>query len=51
MMIYQEKIAPPLPALTDDEQMKIIRKSIADEDRWVKSFIDQLAGIVRDLKH
>ena len=50
MMVYREKIAPPLNPLTDDEQMKIIRKSIADEDSWVKSFIDSLAGDVRDLK-
>jgi hypothetical protein len=50
MMVYQERIAPPLTPLTDDEQMKIIRKSVADEDRWVKTFIDRLAGVVRDLK-
>jgi hypothetical protein len=52
MMIYQEKIAPPLPIrLTDDEQMKVIAEAVAEEDRWVKDFIDRLAGLVRDLKH
>jgi hypothetical protein len=49
MIVYQEKVAPPLAPLTDDEQMVLLRKSIADEDRWVKSFIDRLAGVVRDL--
>jgi hypothetical protein len=56
MMIYRVKIAPPLVPLSDeqqanDEQMKIIGNSIADEDRWVKNFIDRLAGVVQDLKH
>ena len=52
MMIYQEKIAPPLPIrLTDDEQIKVIAEALAEEDRWVKDFIDRLAGLVRDLKH
>jgi hypothetical protein len=52
MMIYQEKIArPPAPLTADEEQMKLIAEAIADEDRWVKNFIDRLAGVVRDLKH
>jgi hypothetical protein len=56
MMVYLEKIAPPLVPLTDeeqanDEQMKILVNSLANEDRWVKSFVDRLAGAVRDLKH
>jgi hypothetical protein len=52
MMIYQEKIAPPLPIrLTDDEQIKVIAEAVAEEDRWVKDFIDRLAGLVRDLRH
>jgi hypothetical protein len=52
MMIYQEKIAPPLPIpLTDGEQMKVIAQAVASEDRWVKDFIGRLAGVVRDLKH
>jgi hypothetical protein len=48
MMVYQEKIAPPLP-LADEGQTKIRLKATADEDRWVKNFIDRLAGVVRDL--
>jgi hypothetical protein len=51
MMFYQEKIAPRVAPLTDDEQIKLITESIADEDRWVKNFIDRLAGVVRDLKN
>ncbi len=51
MRIYQEKIAPPLAPLTDEEQMKLIRESIADEERWVKNFIDRLTGVMLDVKH
>jgi hypothetical protein len=51
MMVYQEKIAPPIVPLTDAEEMKLIRESVADEDRWVKNFIDRLAGVIRDVKH
>jgi hypothetical protein len=51
MMIYQEKIAPPLAPLTADEQTTLRLEAIAKEDRWVKEFIDRLAGAVRDLKH
>jgi hypothetical protein len=43
MMIYQEKIAPPLAPLSEEEQMKLITDSIASEDRWVKDFIERLA--------
>jgi hypothetical protein len=50
MMVYQEKIAPPLAPLTDEEQMTLIRKLIADEDRWVKNFMDRLAGVMREIK-
>jgi hypothetical protein len=51
MMVYQEKIAPPLVPLTDDERMKRNLESIASEDRWVRKFIHRLAGIDRDVKH
>jgi hypothetical protein len=52
MMIYQEKIAPPpVPLTLDQEQMKSIAEAIAEEDRWVKDFIDRLEGIIRDIKH
>jgi hypothetical protein len=51
-MIYQEKIAPPSPIpLTDDEQLKVIAETVASENRWVKDFIDRLAGVVGELKH
>jgi hypothetical protein len=46
MMIYQEKIAPPLVPLTDDEQ-KLKLEWITSEDRWVRKFIAHLAGIDR----
>jgi hypothetical protein len=51
MMVYQEKIAPPLVPPTDEEQVKLRIESMASEDRWVKNFIDRLAGVVRDVKH
>jgi hypothetical protein len=51
MMIYQEKIAPPLAPLSEEEQMKLITDSIASEDRWVMDFIKRLAGVIRDIKH
>jgi hypothetical protein len=51
MMIYYEKIAPPLAPLTEDEQTRLRLEAIESEDRWVKNFIDRLAGVVRDLKH
>jgi hypothetical protein len=39
MMIYREKIAPPLAIpLTDDEQMKVIAEAVGSEDRWVNSW-------------
>jgi hypothetical protein len=51
MIVYQEKIAPPLVPLTNEEQMKLIAESMANEDRWVKNFIERLAGVIRDAKH
>jgi hypothetical protein len=51
MMIYQEKIAPPLAPLTEEEQWKLKLAAIASEDLWVKNFIERLAGVVRGLKH
>jgi hypothetical protein len=52
MMIFMERIAPP-PALplTADERLKLKLESIAIEDRWVRNFIDRLAGIDRDTRH
>ena len=51
MMIYQEKIAPPLAPLSEEEQMKLITDSIVSEDRWVMDLIKRLAGVIRDIKH
>jgi hypothetical protein len=51
MMIYQEKIAPPLVPLTEDEQCKLRLAAIASEDLWVRNFIDRLAGVVRNMRH
>jgi hypothetical protein len=48
MMVYQENIAPPTPLpSTDDETTKLKLKVAADEDRWVKNFIDRLTGVLR----
>jgi hypothetical protein len=51
MMVYQEKIAPPLAPLNDDELWELKLAAIESEDLWVKNFIDRLAGVVRELKH
>jgi hypothetical protein len=51
MMVYQEKIPPPVALPADEEQMKLIAESLANDDRWVKNLIDGLAGILRDVKH
>ena len=51
MMTYQEKIAPPLAPLNDNEQRKLRMEAAASEDRWVENFINRLAGVIRDLKH
>ena len=51
MMNFQEKIAPPLAPLTDDEQLQALVESLESEDLWVKDFIERLAGAVRELKH
>jgi hypothetical protein len=50
MMVYQEKIPPPPDSTPDEEQMKVIAESLANDDRWVKNLIDGLAGILRDVK-
>jgi hypothetical protein len=46
MMIYQEKIPPPV-ALATDEELKLIAESLANDERWIKNFIDGLNGILR----
>jgi hypothetical protein len=50
MMVYQEKIPPPLALPTDAQETKLIAESLANDDRWVKHLIDALAGILRE-KH
>jgi hypothetical protein len=52
-MIFMEKIEParPLLPLTDDELVRLRMEAIANEDLWVKNFIDRLAGVVQDMKH
>ena len=51
MMTCQQKTAPPLVPLNDDEQWKLRMEAAASEDRWVEDFINRLAGVVRDMKH
>jgi hypothetical protein len=43
MLVYQEKIAPPLAQLSMDEQMKLIAVAIASENQGVKDLIARLA--------
>lgn len=51
MMIYQEKIAPPIVPLNDNEQREAQKQITASEDHWVEDFINRLAGVIRDIKH
>lgn len=52
MMIFMEHIEPPpIVPLTDDEQAKLNLEAIENENRWVRNFIDRLAGVVRDPKN
>jgi hypothetical protein len=51
MMVYQEKIAPPLLPLTAGEQSQLKIDALASDDRWVKNIIDGLAGVLRNVKH
>jgi hypothetical protein len=53
MMVYLEKIDPPMPIvpLTAEDRLKLRREEQASDDIWVKNFIDDLAGVIRDLKH
>jgi hypothetical protein len=48
MMVYSEKIPPPLPLLTDEERNKLRLEAVERENLWVKNFIGHLAGIARD---
>jgi hypothetical protein len=52
MIVISEKIAPPRRSQIFNDypaQDAIIKKSLNDEDRWVKQFIDNLAGLVRKI--
>jgi hypothetical protein len=51
MMIYQEKIAPPLAPVSDEEEVASLVEALVGEDRWVDSFIARLADTIRDMKH
>ena len=52
MIIFTETIPPPpLVPPTDEEQAKLAAELLMQEGRWVRDFIDRLAGIVRDIKH
>jgi hypothetical protein len=51
MMIYQEKDRAAACAAHAEEEMKLILESIVSEDRWVRNFIERLAGVTPDVKH
>ena len=51
MMVYREKIAPPLAPLSDEEQVASLAEALAREDRWVESFIARLTDTIREMKH
>jgi hypothetical protein len=50
MMILMEKIElpPPLVHVADEETIGKLAERLVDEDRWVKNFIDGLAGVLRN---
>jgi len=48
MLDYQEKVAPPLAQLSEDEQMKLIAVAVASEDQGIKELIARLAVFIRD---
>ena len=52
MMVFMEQIEPPPPLVspTVDEQLQLRLEAIAEEDRWVKNFIDRLAGVIQELE-
>jgi hypothetical protein len=49
MIVFTEKIAPPIP-IADEEAIRKLAEQLARDDRWVKNIIDGLAGILRDVK-
>ncbi len=51
-MITMDKADPrPIEPAAEDEQSKLWQDRIEEEDRWVKDFIDRLAGVIRDMEH
>jgi hypothetical protein len=51
MMIHQEKIAPSLAPLSEDEHMKLITDTIARKDHSIKGLVARIAIIIRDIQH
>ena len=51
MIIYQEKIAPPLAPMSGEEQITLLVEAMTKEDPLIDDFIVRLAGAIRDLKH
>jgi hypothetical protein len=49
MMIYQDKISPPLVP-SDEEQMKLVTEAIASEDRWAKGLVGRIALVIREIQ-
>jgi hypothetical protein len=51
MLIFMEKIDPPPPIVqvADEDLVAQIAERLMQEDRWVKNFIDGLAGKVARL--
>jgi hypothetical protein len=50
MMLYQEKIPPPLARLSEEEQMKSETQAVTREDRWAKGLIARIAVVIRDIQ-
>jgi hypothetical protein len=50
MMIYQEKIAPPLAPLNDEKEVALLVELLVYEDRWVDRFMARLTDTIRDMK-
>jgi hypothetical protein len=51
MMIYQEKIAPPLAPPSDEEQVASLVEALVCEDQRVDRFIARLTDTIRQMKH
>jgi hypothetical protein len=49
MMIFMEKIEPPPPIVpvADEELIAQLAERLEREDRWIRNFVDGLAGILR----